>query len=68
LPKDGYVSITIPEWQLEASSLLMAPGQTFQGFLLSFVLSANISKEKLQQIYDKWTAKYYPYGGMKPLG
>jgi len=45
----------------------MAPGQTFQGFLLSFVLSPNISKEKLQEIYDKWTAKYYPYGGVKSL-
>lgn len=67
MPKEGYVSVTLPEWFLTASETVMNPGQSFQSFFLNSVLAPKIPKEKLQKIYDKWTAKYYPYGGMKPL-
>jgi hypothetical protein len=46
----------------------MVPGESFQSFFLNSVLAPKIPKEKLQKIYDAWTAKHYPYGGMKPFG
>ncbi len=68
MPKDGYTSITLPDWFLTALDSLMNPGQTIQSYILNSVLVPQIPKEQLQKFYDTWTAKHYPYGGMKPLG
>lgn len=67
MPKDGYTSITFPTWMLQAAELILPPGQNIQSYFYNKILIEKVSLKQLREIYDKWIAEHYPFGGSKPF-
>ncbi|KKN75447.1 hypothetical protein LCGC14_0380680 [marine sediment metagenome] len=67
MPKEGYVTITVPGWVLDCMHLTSYPGDDNVDILRKLLIE-KLGEVKCLDIYNKWRKRNYPLGGNKPWG